>query len=538
VNQTNNYDTIIVGAGFAGLYMLYRLREMGHRVIVVEKGHGVGGTWYWNRYPGARCDGPSMEYSYQFDPDLQQEWNWSEKYSSQAEILRYANHVADRFNLRPQIRFDASVTACVYNEKTNEWAVTTCDSEENSTTINSTYLVAATGCLSSPNKPDIPGLHNFKGAVYHTGEWPHEPVNFSGKRVGVIGTGSSGIQAIPEIAKQAAHLTVFQRTANFAVPARNAPMDTKESEAIKATYSAFRKQASTTRNGHFTAPNPKPAMSVSDHERQTQYESRWEKGGLPFLGSFNDLIVNKTSNKTAADFVRNKIREKVHDPETARRLSPTTMIGCKRLCVDSGYYETYNRSNVDLIDINETPINAIDAHGIKVKSSSINLDAIVLATGYDAMTGSLLNLNVTGRNSITLAKQWHAGPTTYLGLSVNNFPNFFTITGPGSPSVLTNMLPTIEQHVNLVSTILAHAQKNKKNKVEATRIAQDNWVEHVNAAAEKTIFPGCNSWYLGANVPGKRRVFMPYVGFPDYVQRCEEMIANDFNGFEITSHGS
>jgi len=534
VNQSNNFDSVVVGAGFAGLYMLHRLREMGHRAIAIEKGGGVGGTWYWNRYPGARCDGPSMEYSYQFDSDLQQEWTWSEKYSSQPEILRYANHVADRFGLKPHIRFGCTVVACKYIEQSNQWAVTTCDKDGNQATVNAIYLIAATGCLSSPNRPDIPGLQHFEGSIYHTGEWPHTNIDFGGKQVGVIGTGSSGIQAIPVIAEQAAHLTVFQRTANFAVPARNAPLETSESDQIKANYTALRKQAATTRNGHLTAPNSQSALAVSESERHAQYESRWKNGGLPFLGSFNDLTIDEASNKTAADFVRNKIRETVEDPETARRLIPTTMIGCKRLCVDSGYYEAFNQPNVALVDINDTPIDSVEPSGISVNGKVIELDAIVFATGYDAMTGSLLKLNITGRSSVTLAERWHAGPATYLGLAVHDFPNFFTLTGPGSPSVLTNMLPTIEQHVNLLSTLLKHAQKNNMNNIEATKDAQDDWVAHVNETAEKTIYPGCNSWYLGANVPGKPRVFMPYVGFPEFVRRCEVMITNGFSGFEIS----
>jgi len=534
VNTTNEFDSIVVGAGFAGLYMLHRLRKMGHQAIAIEKGGGVGGTWYWNRYPGARCDVPSMEYSYQFNSDLQQEWVWSEKYSSQPEILRYANHVADRFDLKPYIRFETTVIGGEYNEKANRWAVTTRDRDGIQTTVTATYLIAATGCLSSPNQPDIPGLQQFAGQIYHTSEWPHTNIDFSGKQVAVIGTGSSGIQAIPVIAEQAAHLTVFQRTANFAVPARNEPLKASESDRTKANYTALRKKAATTRNGHLTEPNAQSALAVSELERQRQYETRWKNGGLPFLGAFNDLTIDEVSNQTAADFVRNKIRETVDDPETARRLSPTTMIGCKRLCVDSGYYEAFNRPNVTLIDISDTPIDSVLSTGINVKCRHIQLDAIVFATGFDAMTGSLLKLNITGRSSATLAETWHAGPASYLGLAVHDFPNFFTITGPGSPSVLTNMLPTIEQHVNMLSALLMHAQQNNRNRIEANKKAQDDWVAHVNETAEKTIYPGCNSWYLGANIPGKPRVFMPYVGFPEYVCRCKEIVSNGFTGFEIS----
>lgn len=535
MNQLTEVDTIVVGAGFAGLYMLHRLHGMGHRAIALEKGSGVGGTWYWNRYPGARCDVASMEYSYQFDAELQQEWNWSEKYSPQAEILRYANHVADRFELRPHIQFGLTVIAAVFDEAANQWDVTTVDRAGNHALISSTYLICATGCLSSPNKPQLAGMDQFKGSIYHTGEWPHEAVDFSHLNVAVIGTGSSGVQAIPVIAKQANKLTVFQRTANYAVPGRNTPMTAAALSAIKADYPALRKKAATTRNGQLTVPNPQSAMTATAKERADQYEARWHTGGLAFIGSFNDLTINENANKTAADFVRNKIVETVRNPITAQQLSPTSMIGCKRLCVENGYYETYNRSNVSLVDINRTPIESIQPNGIKVNGETIALDAIVFATGYDAMTGALLKMNITGRDGAALKDRWQAGPEAYMGVAMHDFPNLFTITGPGSPSVLTNMLPTIEQHVNLISQFLVHAKVNNKNRIEAKLDAQKAWVRHVNNVASKTIYPGCNSWYLGANVPNKPRVFMPYVGFPDYVKRCEDMVANNFQGFQFTS---
>ena len=535
MNQSTNFDTIVVGAGFAGLYMLHRLRMMGHRALVLEKGSGVGGTWYWNRYPGARCDVASMEYSYQFDEKLQQEWNWSEKFSAQAEILRYANHVADRFELRPYIEFESTVVSAAYDDEANVWNVQTEDHAGHVITRSATYLISATGCLSSPNKPQVTGADKFEGRIYHTGEWPHDAVDFTGLNVAVIGTGSSGVQAIPVIAEKAAHLTVFQRTANYAIPARNKLMTEKELSDIKADYPARRKTAATTRNGQLTLPYPHSALAVTQSARSDQYEARWDVGGLAFIGSFNDLIFNKDANKTAADFVRRKIQEKVDDPQTASLLSPTSLIGCKRLCVDSGYYETYNRPNVSLVDINRAPIQGIESNGIRVNDDLIPLNAIVFATGYDAMTGSLLKLNVVGRNGIKLSDRWRAGPETFMGIAMHDFPNFFTITGPGSPSVLTNMLPTIEQHVNLLSDILIHAMANGKKRIEARLDAQTAWVQHVNDVASKTIYPGCNSWYLGANVPNKPRVFMPYVGFPEYVERCESMVANDFSGFEFTS---
>ncbi len=527
MSQKAEFDTIVVGAGFAGMYMLYRLRMLGHRVLVIEKGGGVGGTWYWNRYPGARCDVPSMEYSYQFDHQLQQEWNWSERYSPQPEILRYANHVADRFQLRSDILFNTTVISADYEDENNLWKIATNDQ----TIKTATYLIAATGCLSSPNEPTISNPGEFSGEIYHTGRWPNEQVDFSNKNVAVIGTGSSAIQAIPVIAKQAKHLSVFQRTANYTVPARNAKTDPVERDHFKKNYKKFRKLAATTRNGQLAQPYDKSAIAVNQRDRKKQYEARWQQGGLPFISSFNDLIINQKSNQTAAEFVKQKIRETVKDPKTAAILSPTSPIGCKRLCVDSGYYETFNQPNVTLIDINQTPIDSITSNGITTSTKKIELDSIVMATGFDAMTGSLEKMNISGRNGVKLKERWNAGPKTYLGIACNDYPNFFMITGPGSPSVLTNMLPTIEQHVNLVNDILSHAKKHGRQNIEATAEAQDTWHDHVNEIASKTIYPSCNSWYLGANVAGKPRVFMPYVGFPDYVARCEKIAQDGFTGF-------
>ena len=524
------YDSIVVGAGFAGLYMLHKLRSLGHRSLVLEKGDGVGGTWYWNRYPGARCDVPSMEYSYQFDEQLQQEWNWSERYSPQPEILDYANHVTDRFDLRKDIRFSAHVTAAAWDDVANTWHVTT----EAGTDYTARYLIAATGCLSSPNQPLFTGLDGFEGDIYHTGNWPHESVNFSGRKVGIIGTGSSAIQATPLIARQAEQLTVFQRSANYAVPARNAPLPTEERDRIKTNYAELRKQAAQTRNGQATPPNPQSALQVSEAERQRTYETRWQRGGLPFMGSFNDLIINTESNASAADFVRAKIQRIVHDKQTAEQLSPTTPIGCKRLCVDTGYYATFNRDNVALVDLKKEPIEAVTQTGLLVGGKEMPFDALIFATGYDAMTGSLLRMNICGRDGKALVESWKEGPQTYLGIACNTYPNLFTITGPGSPSVLTNMLPSIEQHVNLIGELLKYAQSKNATCIEADYQAQENWVDHVNQIASKTIYPGCNSWYLGANVPGKPRVFMPFIGFADYVKICEKLVVDDFTGFIFT----
>ena len=529
MTQSMVSDAIVVGAGFAGLYMLHKLRALGYRALALEKGGGVGGTWYWNRYPGARCDVASMEYSYQFDEQLQQEWNWSERYSPQAEILDYANHVADRFDLRKDIRFNAKVNSASWDDTASVWRVKT----ETGGDYMARFLIAATGCLSSPNQPQFPGVGGFKGEIYHTGNWPHDPVDFSCHNVAIIGTGSSAIQAIPVIARQAKHLTVFQRTANYAVPSRNAPLSAEERDEIKANYAELRKQAAQTRNGQATIPNPQSALQVSDVERQQTYEARWRRGGLAFMGSFNDLILNEESNATAADFVRAKIQDTVEDKQTAALLSPTTPIGCKRLCVDSGYYETFNRDNVTLVDLNEKPIESVTQTGLLVSGKEMPFDALVFATGYDAMTGSLMLMNITGRDGRSLKESWKEGPRTYLGLASHRFPNLFTINGPGSPSVLTNMLPSIEQHVNLIGNLLNYAQSQNAAIVEADQQAQENWVARVNRVASNTIYPDCNSWYLGANVPGKPRVFMPFIGFSDYVKICEEAAAEHFPGFNF-----
>jgi cyclohexanone monooxygenase len=522
-------DIVVVGAGFAGLYMLHRARGLGLSVRVFEAGSGVGGTWYWNRYPGARCDVESMEYSYQFDDKLQQEWHWSERFATQPEIMRYANHVADRFDLRRDIQFDTRVVAATYDEKAARWTVRTDDGAETS----AQFLVMATGCLSSTNLPEIKGLESFAGDRYHTGAWPHEQVDFRGKRVGVIGTGSSAIQSIPIIAEQAKALTVFQRTANFSVPAYNAPLDPAYEARIKADYANFRARNSLQINA-FGSNMPRssiPARDMTPAERRAAFEARWQYGGLFFLGALGDLLLDKEANDMAAEFVRGKIRSIVRDPAVAELLSPKQVIGCKRLCVDSGYYATFNRPNVRLVDISATGIDEITPEGVRVNGASYGVDALVFATGFDAMTGTLLKIDIHGRGGYALRDAWQAGPRTYLGLCVAGFPSLFTITGPGSPSVLTNMMVSIEQHVDWIADCIAHLRSSGKRSIEATPEAQQAWVEHVNAVAGRTLYPQCNSWYLGANVPGKTRVFMPLLGFPDYVEKCEEVVAKGYDGF-------
>jgi cyclohexanone monooxygenase len=514
--------------------MLHRLRQMGLTALLLEQGAGVGGTWYWNRYPGARCDVESMQYSYQFSDDLQQAWEWTERYASQPEILRYADHIASRFDLCRDIRFEKTVAAATFYEPASRWLIETNDGER----LSADFCIMATGCLSSINVPDIPGLDRFNGDVFHTGSWPHESVDFKGQRVAVIGTGSSAIQSIPIIARHAAHLTVFQRTPNYAVPAWNKPLDPKVQAAVKADYPALRARARRTRNGIDFPPPTTSALAVSEAEREAVYESRWAMGGLSFTTAFNDLLVDKAANDTLAAFIRRKIHEIVDDPDVAETLSPDSIVGCKRLCVDTGYYQTFNRPNVTLVNLSKTPIEAVASDGVGVANKLYEVDTIVLATGFDAMTGALDKIDIRGRNGRTLKDKWSAGPRTYLGLTVAGFPNLFTITGPGSPSVLTNMLPSIEQHVEWIADCIGHLRTHDCQIIEATEDAEDGWVNHVNEVAGGLLYPSCNSWYLGANIPGKPRVFMPYPGFPAYVQQCEAIAADGYRGFALTKSTS
>ena len=524
-----DFDVLVVGAGFGGMYMLLRLRGMGFSVRVLETGSGVGGTWYWNRYPGARCDVESMEYCFQFSDELQQEWNWSERYSPQSEILDYANHVADRYDLRRDIQFGTRVASAEFDEDNGIWVLIS----ETGERLSATYCVMATGCLSSANVPQFKGLESFQGAWYHTGNWPHEEVDFSGKRVGVIGTGSSAIQSIPVIAEQAEHLYVFQRTANYAVPARNAPLDPEVRNHIKANYSKLRALEKTTRNGTQYPINEVSALAVSPHVRERKFQDMWDNGGLCYMTSFNDLLLSKEANDTAAEFIRSKVREIVDDPNTAALLSPTSVVGCKRLCVDTDYYKTYNRANVTLVDVSSSPVEEIAADGVVAAGEHYQVDVLVFATGFDAMTGSLNRIDIRGRGGRTLKDKWGEGPRTYLGLAVAGFPNLFTITGPGSPSVLTNMLPSIEQHVEFISDMIQHVSEQGGGCVEALDEAENEWVDHVNLLADQTLYPTCNSWYLGVNIPGKHRVFMPYLGYVAYQEKCRDVAAKGYEGFHV-----
>ncbi|GAB3694078.1 flavin-containing monooxygenase [Saccharopolyspora tripterygii] len=522
-------DAIVIGAGFSGLCALHRLRGLGMSALVLEAGDGVGGTWYWNRYPGARCDSESFYYSFSFDDDLQQEWRWSERYPAQPEVLAYLDHVADRFDLRRDIRLGTAVVSATFDEG---WTVFTEAGER----LRARFLISAVGCLSSANVPELPGLDSFAGDWYHTGRWPHEDVDFTGRRVGVVGTGSTGIQAIPVIAEQAAHLTVFQRTPNFSVPARNAPLDEEFQARVRAEYDEIRALQRETSNGHPFQISPRNAVDCTAEERRQVYEAAWERGGLRFRAAFNDLLSSQDANDTAAEFIRGKIRETVRDPEVAERLLPRDHpFAAKRPPIDTGYFETYNREDVTLVDLRETPIVEVTRGGLRTTGGEHLLDALVFATGFDAMTGPLLGIDVRGPGG-TLAEKWRDGPRSYLGLQVAGFPNLFTITGPGSPSVLTNMPTSIEQHVDWIARCLEHLRQNGFHRIEATEEAERDWGREVQEAADRTLLPKAeSSWYLGANVPGKPRVFMPYAGgLAHYASLCDQAATNDYEGFHLT----
>jgi cyclohexanone monooxygenase len=534
--DTRDFDVVVVGGGLGGLYALHRLRALGLSIKVFEAGSGVGGTWFWNRYPGARCDVESMEYSYGFSNELQQEWTWPERYGTQPEILKYINHVADRFDLRRDIQLDTRVVSAVFGPAKGRWTLKT----NHGDTVTARFCVMASGNLSTPRVPDFKGLESFQGKWYHTGLWPHEGVDFSGLRVGVIGTGSSGVQMIPHIAAQADHLTVFQRTANFSLPARNAPMDRIKERRHKQEYEDRRRAALDTPFGIAGYPAPtQSALEATEQERQRAYEQKWEEGGsISFLYSYTDLLVNKESNDTASEFVRRKIRGIVHNPATAEILAPKDHpIGTKRLCLDTNYYETYNRNNVSLVDVKHDPIEEITATGLRTRDQASGpFDALVFATGFDAMTGALREIDILVEGGPALADQWEAGPRTYLGLMVCGFPNMFVITGPGSPSVKTQMIIAIEQHTDWIADCLTYLRAHGYSRIEASRPAQDEWVDHVNRVADSTLYPLANSWYTGANIPGKPRVFMPYVGgFAGYRRKCDAVAANGYEGFTLTA---
>ena len=529
------FDALVVGAGVGGLYALYRLREtLGMRVCVLEAADGVGGTWYWNRYPGCRCDVESLEYSYSFDPELEQEWSWPERYGNQGEILEYVNHVADRHDLRKDIRFSTRVRAARFDRAANLWTL----EAEDGGRFEAPICIMATGNLSIPRVPDFPGLEDFKGETYHTGLWPHEGVDFAGKRVAVIGTGSSGVQSIPIIARQAKTLTVFQRTANYILPAQNGPMDAEREQAHKAEYRARRAAAYSTPFGIAGYPPPaKSALDATPEERDAKYEAKWQEGGsISFLYSYTDLLTNDAANATARSFVHRKIRSIVKDPETADLLCPNDHpIGTKRLVLDTGYYETYNLPHVRLVNARKTPIERLTPNGLDTTDAAFEVDAIVFATGFDAMTGALKEIDIRSSDGRALRDDWAAGPYTMLGLMSAGFPNMFMITGPGSPGVKSQMILSCEQHVDWIVDCLAYMRRTGQAAIEPTDGAQKAWTMHVKDVADATLYPKAASWYMGANVPGKPRVFMPYVGGVDrYKQECDAVAAAGYEGFVFT----
>ncbi|OZI16774.1 flavin-containing monooxygenase [Bordetella genomosp. 7] len=527
-------DVLVVGAGFGGLYAIYRMRALGLRVRCIEAADGVGGTWYWNRYPGARCDVESLDYSYSFSDELQQEWCWSHRYAEQPEILAYLNHVADRFELRPHIRFETRVTAMHYDATGGSWTVQT----DRGPWVRARYCIMASGNLSAPRIPDIKGVERFKGEWHHSARWPKAGVDFAGKRVALIGTGATGVQMLPKIAPHASMVTVFQRTANFSVPARNYPMPPEEERQQKANYPALRKAARLQNSGMSRVPIPvMSALDLSEQERLRVYEQLWQKGGSArMMGAFTDLMRNEAANETLASFVRAKIHAIVKDPLKREILTPRDHpIGSRRLCVDTDYYETFNRANVALVDARRTPITEITERGVRTTDAEYVVDIIAFATGFDAMTGALSEILITGRDGVRLRDKWASGPANYLGLMVHGFPNLFVLTGPGSPSVKANMVTAIEQHIEWIAGCLVYLDQHDIATIEPTAQAEDDWVQHVNDVANGTLFPrATNSWYVGANIPGKPRVFMPYVGgMPAYIKVCEDVAAHGYRGFHL-----
>jgi cyclohexanone monooxygenase len=534
--QDKEFDVVVIGAGFAGMYALHKFRDqLDLSTVVFEIGDGVGGTWFWNRYPGARCDVESIDYCYTFSPGMHATWRWSERYATQPEIERYANHVADYLDLRKDIKFETRITSAHFDEEESIWRVET----EKGDRVTCKYLVSAAGCLSAWQVPEFPGRELFRGEQYHTGTWPKGGVDFTGKRVGIIGTGSSGVQSIPVIAETAKHLTVFQRTANYSLPAGQAHLADEVQDARRDGLADWREAAHSAFAGIPT--RVVPDRSVLDGTREeafANFEGNWGiGGGFQLLGLYNDLTLNEESNQIVADFVRSKIRETVNDPETAETLCPNDHpLGTKRLILDTNYFETYNQDHVDLVNVRKNPVETLTEDGLRLADGTeYELDVVIFATGYDAMTGPLSRIDIRGRDGVSIKDAWDGGPRTYLGLQVAGFPNLFTITGPGSPSVLCSMIFAIEHHVDWIADAIIYLRENGIETIEASVEAQDAWVEHVNEVAFKTLYPKANSWYMGSNIPGKPRVFMPYVGgFPLYKSKCDESVEAGYEGFILS----
>ena len=533
LNHMDSLDAVVLGAGFSGLYMLHRLRDAGFSTRVYESGDGVGGVWYWNRYPGARCDIESIYYNYTFSKELYQEWTWTSRYPEQPEILRYLNFVADKFDLRRDIQFNTRIVAAHYDETSNRWKIQMNDG----TCVVAKYFISGVGCLSAANIPNFKGIESFEGESYHTGKWPQEKVDFKGKRVGVIGTGSSGVQAIPVIAKEAHHLTVFQRTPQYTIPARNHPYDPEFINQTKANFDGIKRQMRESSTGNGIQIRTISALSEPREKRQRVYEKAWEEGGYALTSAYCDLFINEEANKTASDFIRSKIKEIVHKPEIAEKLLPDYYFGTKRPILDTDYYETYNRENVTLIDVKKAPIIEITPKGLRTKEEEYELDILVFATGYDGMTGPLFKIDIRGKDGVTLKEKWEEGSMvrTYLGLTTAGFPNFFMITGPESPSVLVNMPAAIEQHVEWIADCIEYMHEHEVEIIESTAEAEEAWSKHCRDVAEMTLYVKTDSWYTGANIAGKPRSFLIYLGgFDVYKQKCNEIAAADYRGFTLT----
>lgn len=530
-------DVAIVGAGFAGIYMLIKARSLGLTARVIEAGPEIGGTWYWNRYPGARCDFPSVDYSYEFDDELQSTWQWTERYPAQPDILAYLHHVVDRYDLRGDIVTERRVVSARWTESGGLWTLSfTGGPTEESLTARHTVL--AVGALSAPRLPDFPGLGSFEGETYSTANWPEEPVGVIGKRVAVVGTGSSGVQVIPELAREAERLLVLQRTPAFVVPARNRPRDTTEHEAFVADRAAYRARARCAFQGvyHFASAGPSARMAPRE-DREAIFEARWAAGGGGITGCYDDILTDRASNQLLADFLRRKIAEAVDDPEVAAALMPTDYpVGGRRIVVGSDYYETFNLPHVRLVDVRRSPVERVTERGIVVGGEEHPLDMLVFATGFDALTGAVLAIDIRGRDGLSMADAWAGGPRTYLGLQTGGFPNLFIVAGPGSPSVLSNLVRSIEQHVDWIGDLLLHMREHGLEVVEPDSAAQDAWVRHVEEVANRTLLPTVDSWYVGANVPGKPRVFMPYLGgVPAYRAICDDVAQHGYRGFAFTT---
>ena len=529
--MTNEVDAIVVGAGFAGLYMLHRLRKAGLSARLIETGKDVGGAWYWNRYPGLRCDVESIDYQYQFSDEIERGWDWPERYSKGPVIQKYLSYVADTLDLRRDILFETTAKAATFDEDTQTWLVET----DRGGTFRTSYFILAVGPLTSVNTPPFAGMEEFKGRLFHTARWPQQPVDFTGRRVGIIGTGSSGVQSIPIIAQEAAALTVFQRTPAFSMPAENYVLSAEEIRKKHAQFPHDRQVRRTSAGGMSWMLSQRSALEVSDEEREAEFERCWTLGGFAFLQCFNDILVKQEANDLAAEFVKRKIRAKVNDPETAAALtSQTYPIGAKRPCLDTNYYETFNLPHVKLVDLRKAPLERFCAEGVVTGGEVHAFDDIVLATGFDAVTGAVLKLQITGKDGLLLGDVWSSGPQTYLGVAVAGFPNLFMIDGAQSPSIIVNAPPANEQHVEWVGDCIEHMRRNGYTLIEATEQAQHDWVAHVDEVASYTLMTKADSWAMGANIPGKPRVYSFYLaGLDVYRNRCAAVAAGAYEGFRL-----